>query len=135
MISLAPYGCVKKRVFLSFLSSIKHFSHSNAICVGIEAVLWSELVRTSSRMDSMLWPRLLAVAERAWHKSSWEQPINMETSQDGQTAINNTVLSEDWARFAHLVGHKELRRLDAQGVDYYLPRPGARFVESMFITG
>jgi len=97
-------------------------------CVGIEAALWSELVRTSSRLDSMLWPRMLAVAERSWHKASWEVLRNMETSREGYTSVNNTAFSQDWARFASNVGHKELRRLNAQGVDYYLPRPGARFL-------
>lgn len=92
----------------------------------MEAALWTELVRTSSRMDWMLWPRMLALAERAWHKADWEQPNLMVKLEGGSTTINDTSLSEDWARFATVFGHKESKRLEAQGVDYYLPRPGAR---------
>lgn len=91
---------------------------------GIEGVLWSELVRTSSRMDWMLWPRMLALAERSWHRASWEQPI---AGLSG-SSINRTAMAEDWTRFAIKVGYKEMRRLEAQGVDYYLPRPGARYI-------
>ena len=36
--------------------------------------LWSETVRKSEQLDDMIFPRLLALAERAWHKSSWEVP-------------------------------------------------------------
>jgi len=32
----------------------------------------------------------------------------------------------DWGRFAHILGHKELARLDARGVAYHLPPPGAK---------
>jgi hexosaminidase len=88
--------------------------------------MWSELIRTSSRMDWMLWPRLLALAERSWHKADWEQPKSMVQTSDGFTMFNDTALSADWAVFATTVGHKETRRLEVQGVEYYLPRPGAR---------
>ena len=39
---------------------------------GIQAQLWSELVRSPEIMQYMLFPRLAAVAERAWHQAAWE---------------------------------------------------------------
>lgn len=82
--------------------------------------MWSELIRTQDRMDSMLWPRLLALAERSWHKANWE---SIESLTERVAARK-----DDWTNFANAVGHKELRRLEAIGVKYYLPRPGARFL-------
>ncbi|ROW55231.1 beta-N-acetylhexosaminidase, partial [Cronobacter malonaticus] len=40
---------------------------------GLSAQLWSEVVRTDKQMEYMMYPRLLAVAERAWHRAAWEQ--------------------------------------------------------------
>ena len=39
---------------------------------GLQAQLWSETVRRDSQVDYMLFPRLLALAERAWSKPEWE---------------------------------------------------------------
>jgi len=88
--------------------------------------MWSELIRTPGRMDSLLWPRLLAISERAWHKSSWEQAL--ESNHSGSPLRDNKDAKRDLAQFMTLVGSKELRRLEAAGVEYYLPRPGARCV-------
>ncbi|KAH3819428.1 hypothetical protein DPMN_121163 [Dreissena polymorpha] len=71
-------------------------------------------------MDSMIFPRLLCVAERAWHKAEWEAESDADRQQVGQDL--------DWARFAHILGSKELARLDSMGVAYHLPPPGARYL-------
>lgn len=34
--------------------------------IGVEAAVWTEFIHTEKRMDSMLWPRLAAVAEITW---------------------------------------------------------------------
>lgn len=98
------------------------------ICEGVEAALWSEVVRTSDQMDSMLWPRLLAVAERSWHKADWE---TMELDCDDPDQCpklkdQRKARTVSWTKFANTVGYKELQRLEALGINYYLPRPGAR---------
>lgn len=36
--------------------------------IGMQAHLWSEVVRTKSHLHYMIFPRILAFAERAWHK-------------------------------------------------------------------
>jgi len=93
---------------------------------GIEAILWSELLRTPDRTEAQLWPRLLAVSERSWHKAAWEHAL--ETKSSGDPLRDNADAKQDLAQFVTLVGNKELRRLEAAGVEYYLPRPGARCV-------
>ncbi|KAK3594088.1 hypothetical protein CHS0354_040856 [Potamilus streckersoni] len=85
--------------------------------VGLQAELWSETVRTGEQMDYMIFPRLLAVAERAWHKAGWE------------TTMKTTSKAADWSDFAYTLGHKELKRLDKLGIKYRIPLPGARIVD------
>ena len=87
------------------------------ILIGIQAQIWTETVRTGEQMDYMLFPRLLAVAERAWHHASWEDVSNPAHSEEKDA---------DWLRFRAAVGGKELRRLDTMGVKYRVPPPGAK---------
>lgn len=71
-------------------------------------------------MYSMLFPRLLALAERAWHKASWENVSNPDESNRERTG--------DWVKFANTVAYRELGRLDKMGVSYHVAPPGARLV-------
>ncbi|XP_033746118.1 beta-hexosaminidase-like [Pecten maximus] len=86
--------------------------------IGMQGQLWSELVRTSDVLDSMIHPRLQALAERAWHKAPWEEIGDVNKLKKDQTA--------DWTMFSNSLGYKELRRLDKMGVAYHIPPPGAR---------
>lgn len=100
--------------------------------IGLEAAIWSETVRSADRLDSMVWPRLLAVAERGWHKADWE---SMQAScKDGEQdcpelRARRKAKMLSWTKFANIVGRKELRRLETLGIRYYLPRPGARVLD------
>ena len=38
---------------------------------GVQGQLWSETTRTDAQVDYMLFPRLLALAERAWSPAPW----------------------------------------------------------------
>ncbi|XP_032219150.2 beta-hexosaminidase [Nematostella vectensis] len=86
--------------------------------LGMTGALWTETVRTADQMDSMVFPRLLALAERAWHKASWEDVKEEEE--------RNRKEKEDWEKFANFLGYKELGRLDKMGIKYHIPVPGAR---------
>lgn len=81
--------------------------------LGIQGQVWSETIRTAGQLEQMIYPRLLALAERAWHKASWE------------AKHNNTAKAQDWQRFANRLGQVELAKLVALGSDVYLPPPGA----------
>jgi hexosaminidase len=70
----------------------------------------------------MLYPRLLAFAERAWHRAAWEPADGMDLS----APLDRAALDADWQRFANVVGHKELAKLDRAGVHYRVELPGAR---------
>jgi len=82
--------------------------------LGIQGQVWTETIRTAQQLEEMVYPRLLPLAERAWHKASWE----------GQQPDAAQRLA-DWQRFARLMTAKELPRLSKAGVQYYLPPVGA----------
>lgn len=85
---------------------------------GVEAAIWGETIRTADHMYTMLFPRLLALAERAWHKASWEE-VNDEKLRDRER-------SGDWVRFANTLGYRELGRLDKMDLPYRVPPPATR---------
>lgn len=82
------------------------------------AFLWSETVRTPNQLESMIFPRLLALAERAWHEAAWEGKHDKIQRNEMQTV--------DWRRFARALGLNELARLDKMKIAYRVPLPGAR---------
>ena len=77
------------------------------------------MVRTTDQVEYMLYPRLLAVAERAWHIADWE---STPQTSEGFHRLQQL----DWRHFATLVGRSELRRLERLGVRYRLPPPGVK---------
>ncbi|CAL1528529.1 unnamed protein product, partial [Lymnaea stagnalis] len=85
--------------------------------IGLQGQIWTELVRTSSQLHEMIFPRIIALAERAWHKSPWEDldPKKRKSPEE-----------VEWSSFAHTLGHKELLRLEADKIPYHIPPPGAR---------
>ncbi|KAK2140752.1 hypothetical protein LSH36_1259g00011 [Paralvinella palmiformis] len=85
--------------------------------IGMEGNIWSELIRTTEQLESMLYPRMLAMAERAWHRASWEGIVDDH--------VRERLRLEDWELFANSLGHRELSRLEGMKINYYLPPPGA----------
>ncbi|XP_055883032.1 beta-hexosaminidase-like isoform X2 [Biomphalaria glabrata] len=84
---------------------------------GIQGSLFGELLRSQAITDYMLLPKMLALAERAWHEAYWEKETDKVKLQEG--------MNEDWTKFANTLGHKELARLDRLGYKYRIPPPGA----------
>ncbi|MGI2257729.1 family 20 glycosylhydrolase [Shewanella sp. GXUN23E] len=97
---------------------------------GIQGQLWSETVRSDQLVDYMLFPRVLMLAERAWHKAEWEVPYNHQgavyhANSGYFTPAMRAKQAADWERVANILGQKELAKLDRAGVEYRLPVPGA----------
>ena len=93
---------------------------------GMQGQLWSETVRSDAIADYMIYPRVQALAERAWHKASWEpdyKPGQGFAYNDGQVDV--AAINADWAQF-NVKLNASLRRLDAEGAAYRLPPPGAK---------
>lgn len=93
---------------------------------GMQGQLWSEGIRSDRIADYMLFPRTLALAERAWHAGAWEpaySPGKSYSYGDGQ--VDSTKLYADWQAFNAKL-KPQLAALDAASLTYRLPVPGAR---------
>jgi len=94
---------------------------------GLSAQLWSETVRNDEQYEYMVFPRVLAAAERAWHRADWENDykVGVEYSQSSNL-VDKAALNQDYNRFANVLGQRELAKLEKAGIDYRLPVPGAK---------
>ena len=84
----------------------------------MQGQIWTEVTRTVENFEYMIFPRMLALAERAWHKASWENTADV--------IKRNTEKDNDWEEFANALGSKELARLDELGIMYAIRPPGGR---------
>lgn len=107
---------VNKKVF-DGKERLTDFGKSNI--VGIEGLLWAENLASAERMEYMLLPKLLGVAERAWAPDpEW---ATMKDSIQFEK-----LYSRAWSVFLNTIGKKELPQLDhfAGGYQYRIPAPG-----------
>jgi len=105
--------------------------------LGIQGQLWSENTRSDEIAEHKVFPRLLALAERAWHLPKWAVPYNYEGaiySQETQTFTTDMQKARDesWREFARTIGEKEFTKLELAGIDYRLPTVGA-IIENGFL--
>lgn len=91
--------------------------------LGMQGQVWSETIRTEDQVLAMLFPRVLAVAERSWHKASWEgEKPNAEKR------------AKDWMTFSAALGSKELAKLAKSGVKANLDVPGGEINNGTLTT-
>ncbi|MEN1680919.1 MAG: family 20 glycosylhydrolase [Planctomycetota bacterium] len=78
--------------------------------VGMQGQLWGENLVSADRLDYLGFPRVLALAERAWVGPAGEVLPGLDPPRS-------------WGEFSNHVGHRELPRLDRSfgGVGYRLP--------------
>jgi hexosaminidase len=80
-----------------------------------------------------MFPRLIAFAERAWHRAPWESSYKVRTNVNEDFPVPDFAARDaDWSRVASMIGHRELKRLEAYGVNPRIPPPGARYCVTMF---
>ena len=84
----------------------------------MQGQIWTEVTRTVENFQYMIFPRMLALAERAWHKAPWESIANIMEREKERDA--------DYQEFANALGSKELARLDELGIMYAIRPPGGR---------
>jgi hexosaminidase len=97
--------------------------------LGLEATLFTETMREPSRIDYMLMPRMLGLAQRAWVADpAW--------AQERDPAKAKTLHAADWSVFANTVGKRVLPRLDAEqsGLAYRIAPPGLRLVDGQVLA-
>jgi hexosaminidase len=81
-------------------------------------------------VEHKVFPRLLALAERAWHQADWAVPYNYQgakySSQSNTfTAELKAMRDSQWDLFANTLGQKEFAKLELAHIDYRLPTVGA----------
>ena len=106
---------------------------------GIQGQIWSETLRSDSVVEYMTFPRLLILAEKAWHKADWEVPYQYEGAVYNQNTgfftqeMRASQLAQ-WSVIANTLGHKELSKLDSAGIEYRIPTVGAHIHEGKLFT-
>ncbi|AAN56500.1 carbohydate-binding domain-containing protein [Shewanella oneidensis MR-1] len=98
---------------------------------GLQGQLWSETIRSNDTVEYMIFPRLLMLAERAWHQAEWEVPYQYQGALYNQstghfTAAMRDAQAQSWQQMANTLGHKEFIKLDKAGIDYRVPTVGAK---------
>ncbi|MGL5396342.1 MAG: family 20 glycosylhydrolase, partial [Shewanella sp.] len=98
---------------------------------GLQGQLWSETIRSNDTVEYMIFPRLLMLAERAWHQADWEVPYQYQGALYNQSTGHFTTAMRDaqaqsWQQMANTLGHKEFIKLDKAGIDYRVPTVGAK---------
>lgn len=109
--------------FQKFTDTFTPFTDKGlANLMGIEACLWGENIKGEKVMNHMLFPRLIAVAERAWTpRPVWEA---------GTSGILNSVdYLKDYNRFVNTLGQKELPMLKKMGIEFRQPLKGAKTID------
>lgn len=97
--------------------------------LGIQGHLWTETIRDRESLGYQLFPRMFALAERAWHRAPWEAPYDhsgvLVSFGDRVAGLpRDDARAADWNRFASIVGKKELPKLAAAGWSFRLPPVG-----------
>ncbi|RKO70427.1 beta-N-acetylhexosaminidase [Sphingobacterium puteale] len=87
--------------------------------LGIKGALWAEKVSTDQRLEEMIFPRLIAIADRAWaQEQAWEKG----------NSYDEATYRKSYTAFIKKLGEDELRKLDIinGGYTYRLPKLGIK---------
>ena len=107
----------------------------NKQLLGIQAQLWGETVRSNAQANYMLYPRLLAVAERAWHTPQWTESYKKGVDYSANTehfdSTQKKAMTADWLSFSHVLSTKAMPQLVKDGVQPRVPLPGAIIKQGM----
>jgi hexosaminidase len=104
----------------TFLNKEKLTSKGKDNIVGLQGALWSETLQNSSKLEYMLLPKLLGLAERAW-------AADPEWATTNDTLKSRALYNEAWSKFVNSISKRELPRLTyyASGFQYRIPEVGA----------
>ena len=103
--------------------------------IGIQGQLWSENTRNDDLAEYKIYPRLFALAERAWHLPNWAVPYPYRGNKYSQETNNFTdemrqQRDQSWAEFANVMTNKELVKLDKADVFYRIPTIGGKIIDN-----
>jgi len=86
---------------------------------GLQGCLWGENIKTPERMEYMIFPSILGLAERAWAQ-------NPQWATEPDTTKSEAMYQQAWSNFINILGKSELPRLTYLngGYGYRIPKPG-----------
>lgn len=101
---------------------------------GVQGQLWTENTRSDDMAEHKIFPRLLALAERAWYKPDWAVDYNYQGAKYDQDSKYFTPALEaqrnaQWLKFSQVLGMKELPKVEQADIAYRLPTAGAKIIE------
>ncbi len=106
-----------------FIGKEKLTDYGKTNILGVKGLLWSETITSPERLEYMILPKMLGLAERAWASDpDWSLEQDLKKS--------DVLYQEAWSHFTNIIGKRELPRLDhyAGGFNYRIPAVGA-FIE------
>lgn len=112
----------------SFRNKVRLSEEGKKHLRGLQCALWSETIIHTDHFDHMLYPKLIAFAERAW------------APQPAWAAASNELLekqyNEAWSRFNTILWQYELPRFDRYWKDirYRIPAPGIKIVDNQVLV-
>ncbi|MDB5148734.1 MAG: beta-N-acetylhexosaminidase [Mucilaginibacter sp.] len=112
-----------------FIGKQRLTDYGKSNIAGLQGALWAETVKGPERMDYMIFPRLLGLAERAWAQDpAWateKDPV--KSKEEYQVA---------WSNFLNVLGKRELPRLAYYngGYNYRVPKPGISLQDGKYLS-
>ena len=113
------------------IETIKLVSLKNEIHVtlGTLAKIDTRKLRKTEDWDRMIFPRLLIYAERAWHKSPWEETVNpFKQNRTRRHHFDDPIWTDvdmEERRVLGCISTKELAKLARYNISAYVEEPGA----------
>ena len=89
--------------------------------LGIQGQLWGETLSSQERLEYMMLPRLIALAERAWAQEPEWASIEDEN-------LRNLKFAREWNQFANKIGQTVLNSLERlfDNIEFRIPPPGIK---------
>ncbi|BFT29514.1 family 20 glycosylhydrolase [Alteromonas sp. D210916BOD_24] len=98
---------------------------NDSTVIGIQGQLWSEVTVNQDALEYMLFPRLIALAERAWHKADWQKHA-LALMQENTFYPHQ---QQDWQAFQATLMLHHAPALVRQGVNLRVPIPAAKMID------
>ncbi len=101
--------------------------------IGLQGNLWTEVIPDAASAWSMLLPRLLALAERSWHRADWQPAYQPGQAYTPASQLFNqaqkAAYQADWHSFSKRLWQHEVPTLLAAGLPVQLPWVGVRQID------
>ena len=103
--------------------------------LGMQGQTWSETILTDEQYYEMVFPRMLAVSERAWHRASWKLDWAQGVTYDDTTNnVPKDELAMDYHGFVMKLECHEVLKLEKLGINYRVPPPGGKVESGVLIA-